>query len=98
MSENEREEMQDAFNWHIEHMDILSVLEEEEFINQVDVLTHAWQFAEWNPTDEPHGQHLGKEIMLGTTWNAAKTLDKKSQGYQRGKIYFALKRKHNVQG
>jgi len=97
-TEDEREEMQDVFNWHIEHMDILSVLEEDEFINQVDVFTHAWEFAEWNPTDEPHGQHLGKEIMLGTTWNAEKTLDKKSQGYQRGKIYFALKRKHNEQG
>jgi len=96
-TKNEREEMQDAFNWHIEHMDILSVLEEDEFINQVDVFTHAWEFAEWNPTDESHGQHLGKEIMLGTTWNAEKKLDKKSKGYKRGKIYYALKRRENEQ-
>ena len=30
--------------------------------------------------------------------NVAEHLDKKYPGYQRGKIYFALKRKHNEQG
>ena len=65
---------------------------------EIESFKHAWEFASWNPTNDTHGKHLGKEWMLGTTWNAEKTLDKKSQGYQRGKIYFALKRKHDKQG
>jgi len=102
-TENELEEMQDMFSFNIEHASLPNqggrIFEnQEELIDQVHNFEHSWQFASWNPTDEPHGEHFGKTWMLGTSWDAKKKLDKKSQGYQRGKIYFALKRKHNEQG
>ena len=68
------------------------------FLEAIDSFEHSWEFASWNPLNEPHGKHLGKTIMLGRSWGAGKRLHMDSQGYQRGKIYFALKRKHNEQG
>jgi len=88
--EDELEEMQSDFSYFIEQ----NWEEEEalELIDQIERFTHSWQFANWNPTDEPHGEHLGKKWMLGTNWNAKKKLDKKSAGYKIGKGYFAAKR------
>jgi len=73
------------------------------FLEAIDSFEHSWEFASWNPKPLPPGKFgyldkLGKTMMLGRSWGAGKRLDKKSQGYQRGKIYFALKRKHNEQG
>ena len=95
-TKNELEEMQDMFSFEIENGG--RVFEnEDELIDQVLRFTHSWQFANWNPTDEPHGKHFGKKWMLGTNWHAKKKLDKKSKGYKRGKIYYALKRRENEQ-
>jgi len=60
--------------------------------DEIKGFKHSWQFANWNPTDEPHGEHFGKKWMLGTDWGATKKLDKKSTGYKIGKGYFAAKR------
>jgi len=64
----------------------------ESFMKDIDSFEHSWDYANWNPTNKPHGKHLGKSIMLGLHWDAKKTLDKKSPGYQIGKAYFAAKR------
>jgi len=71
---------------------LFSVDEVDRLLEEVDGFEHAWQFAAWNPTNKPHGQHLGKELMLGSSWYAEKILDKKSKGYKIGKGYFAAKR------
>jgi hypothetical protein len=57
-------------------------------VTQIEKFKHAWEFAEWHL----NGEHLGKEFMLGSWWEARKILDKKSKGYQVGKEYFAAKR------
>ena len=57
-------------------------------VTQIEKFKHAWEFAEWHF----NGEHLGKEFMLGSWWEARKILDKKSKGYQVGKEYFAAKR------
>ena len=69
-------------------------------LGELDSFEHSWEFASWNPEilDAEHGEHLGKDMLMGSRWDAVKILDKKYPGYQRGKIYFALKRKHNEQG
>jgi len=71
--------------------------EEAELADQINGFSHSWQFAKWNPTNAPHGEHLGKTWMLGHNWEAKKTLDKDSESYKRGKIYYALKRRENEQ-
>jgi len=107
-TKNELEEMQDMFSFNIEHASLPNqggriFKNQEELIDQVHGFTHSWQFASWNPTDEPYGQHFGKIWMLGTHWNAVKVLEDrlwsskqsvatKSTGYKIGKGYFAAKR------
>jgi len=66
-------------------------------LSEIEGFEHAWEFASFNPDDRPYGEHLGKELMLGTRWNAFKSLNRSSFSYKRGKIYYALKRRENEQ-
>ena len=70
----------------------------EPLLETLDSFNHSWEFASWNPLNESHGEHLGKKILLGRSWDAQKILDKKSPGYQIGKAYFAAKRNTSVRG
>ena len=47
---------------------------------------------------EIEGWTLGKVLLIGTSWEASKSLDKKSAGYQIGKAYFAAKRNTPITG
>jgi hypothetical protein len=71
----------------------------DEYVSEVESLEHSWEFASWNPSwREKDSENLGKSWMLGQTWDAEKTLDKKSLGYQIGKAYFAAKRNSTIKG
>ena len=71
----------------------------EPLLETIDSFNHSWEFASWNPSGytSKKGYSLGKMILIGTSWEASKSLDKKSIGYQIGKAYFALKRQKNEQ-
>jgi len=72
--------------------------EKESLIETIDYFEHSWEFASWNPFNKSHGEHLGKRILLGTSWKAMKILDKKSEGYRVGKEYFDGKRNTSTKG
>ncbi len=57
-------------------------------------LYHAWDIAAWDPTGAPPGEHLGKLILLGSSWHGEKSLDPKSEGYQVGRAYRKARREH----
>jgi len=69
-------------------------------LEELDSFEHSWEFASWNPEvlDVEHGEHLGKDMLMGSRWDAVKMLDKKSKGYQIGKAYFAAKRNTTIKG
>ena len=50
-------------------------------------LDHMWELAEWNPLHDTPGAHLGKQILLGSSWPAVKMLDPQNEGYQVGLAY-----------
>ncbi len=55
-------------------------------------MEHPWEIAEWNPLDEPPGKHLGKYLLVGTTWNGIKSLDPNSPSFKRGEQYRQAKK------
>lgn len=90
---NELEEIADRFEISIEVESRSGIdIDIDSAISEIEGFEHSWEFALWNPTDAPYGEHLGKKFMLGSGWDAKKSLDKKSLGYQIGKAYFAAKR------
>lgn len=49
---------------------------------------HAWEIAAYKG---PDGRPIGKEFMLGSNWNATKSLAQDSDGYKVGQDYYASK-------
>jgi len=69
----------------------------DSLLEELDSFEHPWEFASWNPSGFERKEYegfsaFGKGVMLGTSWQAEKILDKKSPGYKIGKAYFAAKR------
>jgi len=94
-------EMRESFVEEVERMVKNEKITDEELQDLTAIVKsfkHPWEFASWNPTDEPAGQHFGKKYMLGTEWYAVKVLDKKSKGYQIGKAYFEHKKNTQTKG
>ena len=97
---SERGRIQTKFRAFVKAMNKNGKISDEDlegFLTTIKSFNYSWEFASWNPLNEPHGKHLGKTILLGSTWKAKKILDKESSSYKRGKIYYALKRKENEQ-
>ena len=61
--------------------------------NSILTLNHSWYFAAWNPFNEKAGEHLGKKIMLQTTWKGSKVLHSSDPGFILGKKYQEQKAK-----
>ena len=56
--------------------------------NAISKLTNSWDFAFWNPFNEKIGEHIGKKLMLQTSWKARKTLNPNNVGFKIGMKYW----------
>ena len=66
--------------------------------DKIPKLTHSWDFALFNPSNAPYGDHLGKKLMIGSSWSGIKDLNEESLSYKVGEAYRKAKDNAKING